>query len=48
MEMRVAILKFDDRNRYGESGIPTTVLFGGTFAYELATEAVPLADGRRP
>jgi len=29
MEMRVAILKFDDRNRYGESGIPTTVLFGG-------------------
>ena len=25
----VAILKFDDRNRYGTNGIPATVLFGG-------------------
>ena len=25
----VAILKFDDRNRYGEHGIPASVLFGG-------------------
>lgn len=26
---RIGILRFDDRNRYGEFGIPTTVLFGG-------------------
>ena len=25
----VAIMKFDDRNRYGQHGIPATVLFGG-------------------
>ena len=26
---RVAIIKFDDRNRYGANGVPATVLFGG-------------------
>lgn len=25
----IGILRFDDRNRYGENGIPTTLLFGG-------------------
>lgn len=27
--LAVAVLRFDDRNRYGENGIPTSVLFGG-------------------
>ena len=26
---RVGILKFEDRNRYGPNGIPSSVLFGG-------------------
>lgn len=26
---RVAIIRFDDRNRYGSNGVPSTVLFGG-------------------
>eukprot|EP00618_Florenciella_parvula_P037715 CAMPEP_0119479544 /NCGR_PEP_ID=MMETSP1344-20130328/8764_1 /TAXON_ID=236787 /ORGANISM="Florenciella parvula, Strain CCMP2471" /LENGTH=136 /DNA_ID=CAMNT_0007513781 /DNA_START=42 /DNA_END=449 /DNA_ORIENTATION=- len=27
--LAVAVLRFDDRNRYGENGIPTSVLFSG-------------------
>ena len=26
---RVGIIRFDDRNRYGANGVPTTILFGG-------------------
>jgi len=26
---QVAVLRFDDRNRYGTNGIPSQVLFGG-------------------
>ena len=29
MLQRVGILKFEDRNRYGPNGIPSSVLFGG-------------------
>ena len=29
MVLRVAIIRFDDRNRYGQNGVPTTILFGG-------------------
>jgi exoribonuclease R len=29
MEIRVAIMKFEDRNRYGQNGVPTNILFGG-------------------
>ena len=30
---RVAILKFDDRNRYGTDGVPATLLYGGGVKY---------------
>jgi len=30
---RVAILKFDDRNRYGTDGVPATLLYGGGIKY---------------
>lgn len=26
---QIAIMRFDDRNRYGQNGIPSTILFGG-------------------
>ena len=36
---RVAILKFDDRNRYGTDGVPATLLYGGGVKY-----IVPVAE----